>query len=274
MTEHPPADIRPGGGLYNGPVSVAYTFLVLQQMYNDLEIEGYKLGVWSAAYLKHAQDSMSKYPGPTVGRCGIMDDILALLAIGAASSKDTGMVSDLTDYSAEVLDPESENEFLYGRAGYLYLLRLVQASFVDDPNTLQLITDTQDDVVDAILASPRPWKWQGKTYVGAIHGAMGIITQVVLTNPKRYAHKVEADLAVLLTYQHDTGNWPSSIPPERDRLVQVCHGAPGIIVSLLSIKKYFPNLEEKIDKAIAKGRECIKERGLLTKEPCICHGKH
>jgi lantibiotic modifying enzyme len=183
------------------------------------------------------------------------------------------MVGNLCDYSAEVLDPDSENEFLFGRAGYLYLLRLVKASFPDDSDTMQLIADTQDDVIDAILDTPRPWKWNGKTYVGAIHGAIGIITQVVLTDPKKYASKVGADLAVLLTYQYDTGNWPSIIPPERDRLVQVCHGAPGVVISLQSIKQYFPSLEEKIEKAIAKGRDCIKERGLLTKEPCICHGK-
>ena len=247
-------------------------FLVLQQMYNDLEIGDTALGTWSAAYLKQAQDNISIYPGPNVGKCGIMDDILALLAIGAASSKDADMAANLCDYSAEVLDPESENEFLYGRAGFLYLLRLVKASFTDDPKTLQLITDTQDDVIDAILDTPRPWKWHGKTYVGAIHGAIGIITQIVLTDPRKYAQEVEADLAVLLTYQYDSGNWPSSIPPERDRLVQVCHGAPGVVISLLSIKDHFPAVREKIDKAIAKGRECIRERGLLTKEPCICHG--
>lgn len=272
MNEHPPASIRPSGGLFKGPVSVAYTFLILQQMYNDLEIEGQLLGTWSAAYLKQAQDTIGDYPGPKPGKCGITDDILTLLAIGAATSKDVDMVGNLCDYSHEVLDPETDNEFLYGRAGYLYLLRLVKASFIDDDKTLQLITDTQDDVVDAILDSPRPWKWHGKTYVGAIHGAIGIITQVVLTDPKKYASKVEADLAVLLTYQYETGNWPSSIPPEKDRLIQVCHGAPGVVNSLVCIKKFFPNLEEKIGKAITKGRECVKERGLLTKEPCICHG--
>jgi hypothetical protein len=232
---------------------VAYTFLILQQMYNDLEIEGQLLGTWSAAYLKQAQDTIGDYPGPQPGKCGITDDILALLAIGAATSKDIDMVGNLCDYSAEVLDPETDNEFLYGRAGYLYLLRLVKASFIDDSNTLQLITDTQDDIVDAILDTPRPWKWRGKTSVGAIHGAIGIITQVVLTDPKKYASKVEADLAVLLTYQYETGNWPSSIPPEKDRLVQVCHGAPGVVISLLSIKKYFPNLDESSPEPSPKG---------------------
>lgn len=273
MTDHPPAALRPSGGLFKGPISVAYTFLVLQQIYPDLEIVDHKLGTWSAAYLKQAQDNISKYPGPTVGKCGIMDDIMALLAIGAASSKDGDMVRSLIDYSAEVIDPDTENEHLYGRAGYLYLLRLVKASFVDDPATLQLITDTQDDVIDAIMESPRPWKWHGKAYVGAIHGTMGIITQIVLTDPGKYASRLEAELAVCLTYQYESGNFPSSVPPERDRLVQVCHGAPGVVISLLSVKEYFPNLREKIDKAIVKGRECILERGLLTKEPCLCHGK-
>lgn len=189
VNEHPPASIPPTGGLYKGPVSVAYTFLILQQMYNDLEIEGQLLGTWSAAYLKQAQDTIGDYPGPKPGKCGITDDILALLAIGAATSKDVDMVGNLCDYSAEVLDVETDNEFLYGRAGYLYLLRLVKASFIDDPKTLQLITDTQDDVVDAILDTPRPWKWHGKTYVGAIHGAIGIITQVVMTDPKSTPRK-------------------------------------------------------------------------------------
>lgn len=183
------------------------------------------------------------------------------------------MARDLCEYSAEVLDEESEDEWLYGRAGYLYLLRLVKASFAEDAEVSRLITDTQEEVIDTVLASPRPWKWHGKAYVGAVHGAFGIMTQIVLTNPKKYAEKLEMELAVLLTYQYDSGNFPSSIPPERDRLVQFCHGAPGVVISLLSIKEYFPTLKDKIDQAIQKGRECILERGLLTKEPCLCHGK-
>ncbi|KAK8208950.1 hypothetical protein M8818_003913 [Zalaria obscura] len=272
VTQSPPAEVRAGGGLYNGPISIAYLFLVLQQLYSDLLIEGQLLGAWSAAYLAQAQEHIKSFPGPRVGKCGIMDDILSLLAIGAASAKDADMASELCDYSAEVLDPQSENEWLYGRAGYLYFLRLVKASFVDDDKVTRMLDDTASDVIDAILESPRPWKWHGKAYVGAVHGAIGIITQIVLTNPKRYAPQVEAELAVLLSYQYESGNWPNSIPPGKDRLVQVCHGAPGVVICLHSIKHHFPNLRDKIDHAIHKGRECILERGLLTKEPCLCHG--
>lgn len=273
VTQYPPADLSPFGGFFKGPISIAYLFLVLQQLYAELTIEGIPLGTWSAAYIKQAQDHIKEFSGPTVGKCGVMDDILAMIAIGAASSKDADMAAELCDYAAEAVDPESCDEWLYGRAGFLYLLRLVRASFVDEPRTLQLINDTIEDVVDAILDSPRPWKWMGKAYVGAVHGAIGIITQIVLCDPRKYAKELETELAVLLTYQYESGNWPSSIPPEKDRLVQVCHGAPGVVISLLSIRQYFPNLKDRIDKAIAKGRECILERGLLTKEPCLCHGK-
>ncbi|SMQ50210.1 unnamed protein product [Zymoseptoria tritici ST99CH_3D7] len=273
VLEHPPTSIKPGGGLFKGPISVAYLFLVLQQIYSDLLVEDTPLGTWSAAYLHHAQEHIASYAGPSPGKCGITDDILALLAIGAASSKDADMAANLCDYSAEAIDPETENELMFGRAGYLYLLRLVKASFMDDAKTLQLITDTQEDVIDAILDSPRPWKWQGKTYIGAIHGAIGILTQVVLTNPGKYAEKLQAELAVLLTYQYEGGNFPASVPPEKDRLVQVCHGAPGVVCSLISVVEFYDGpLREKIEKAIVKGRECVLERGLLTKEPCVCHG--
>ncbi|KAK4960650.1 hypothetical protein LTR28_005061 [Elasticomyces elasticus] len=272
VEQYPPADTPPGGGLYKGPVSIAYLFLILQTLYSELTIEDIPLGTWSAAYLKQAQDHMKSYPGPTVGRCGVSDDIMALLAIGAASSKDKDMAAELCDYAAEAVDPDSESEWLYGRAGYLYLLRLVRASFVDDRQTLDLIRDTAEDVIEAILESARPWKWHGKAYVGAVHGAIGIITQIVLTEP-RYARDLEAEMAVQLSFQFESGNWPSSIPPGRDRLVQVCHGAPGVIVSLLSIRQYFSSaLQDKIDAAIRKGRACVLERGLLTKEPCLCHG--
>lgn len=274
MTQHPPNEIRAGGGLYYGPTSVAYLFIVLQTLYADLLIEGIQLGTWSAAYLKQAQDHIKSFPGPRVGKCGIADDILALLAIGAASSKDPDMAAELCDYSAEVTDPESENEWLYGRAGYLYYLRLVKASFIDDDKTTRMLNDTQIDVIETMLDSPRPWKWHGKAYVGAVHGTIGIITQIVLTDPERWAPAVEAELAVILSYQYDSGNWPSSIPPGKDRLVQVCHGAPGVVICLNSIKHHFPNLRDKIEHAIRRGRQCIIERGLLTKESCLCHGKH
>lgn len=266
------------GGLYAGAVSVAFLFFVLQRLYPDLVIEGKHMGIWHAEYLKPAEARIrqNEYPGPAFGRCGITDDVLAVLAISAASSKDPELAQSVCNYWEIAVDDETENEMMFGRAGYLYFLRLMKASFMEDPDTLRRIQKTQDEVVDAILDSRRPWKHQNTNYVGAMRGTIGIITQIVLTDPKQYAPEVQVDLATILTYQWPSGNFPREVSHdslEKDHLVQFCHGAPGVVISLLSIRDHFPQLKDKIDKAIAKARECILERGLLTNEACIVHGR-
>ena len=54
-------------------------------------------------------------------------------------------------------------------------------------------------------------------------------------------------------------------------LVQFCHGSPGFVLCLESIQKYFPRLQGKIDRAVTLARKDTWERGLLTKEPSLCH---
>ena len=217
------------------------------------------------------QKYLDKYPGPSSSRCGIGNDVLALLALIAASSSDSKMAAKFCSYVSIVTDPNASHEWLYGQAGYLYLLRLVRSSFLDDQDTMKTINEAANEVIKAILKAQRPWFWHGKAYVGAVHGIIGIITQIVLTDPA-YAPQLEGELQEVLEYQCECGNWPPSLPPGKDRLVQVCHGAPGVVLSLLSIRDYFPNSKKKIDTAIQRGQACIKERGFLTKEPCLCHG--
>lgn len=272
VTEHPPESIPAGGGLFTGPTSVAYLFLALSKLYADLQVEGFSLLSLSAAYLKQAQDHMKEYAVPSPGHCGVADDILCLLAIGAASTEDMELVQELCDYASTASKADASNEWLYGRAGYLYLLRMVRRALAHSAEARDLLDDAADEVIEAMLADARPWKWQGKAYVGAVHGMAGIMTQIVLTAPA-WAGALEPELGALLSYQfEESGNWPASVPPGRDRLVQVCHGAPGVVVSLLALRAHFPRLAPRIDAAVRRARGCVRERGLLTKEPCLCHG--
>ncbi|KAL1843663.1 hypothetical protein VTK73DRAFT_2789, partial [Phialemonium thermophilum] len=94
---------------------------------------------------------------------------------------------------------------------------------------------------------------------------------LVLTTPP-VAPRLEATLARLLDAQLGDGNWPSSEGHPGRHLVQFCHGAPGFVLSLLSLRPYFPALQDRVDAAIKKARECIWEQGLLRKEPSLCHG--
>jgi len=268
ITDYPPHHVPPGGGLYYGPISVAYLFYALHNIYPDLKLDDYPLNTWSAAYIEQAQAHIKEFPPPSPKKCGISNDIMSLLALYAVTAQDPDTVKELCDHAAVMLEDETSNEWLYGRAGYLYLLRLVRGAFAHNKDVTELIEDTADEVIENIMQSPRPWKWHGKAYVGAVHGAIGIITQIVLTDPS-WASKLEAELGALLSYQYESGNFPSSLPPGRDKLVEVCHGAPGVVNSILSIRKYFPGLQDRIDRVVAKlenasGKEACSPRSHVS----------
>lgn len=155
--------------------------------------------------------------------------------------------------------------------------------------------------VSAKVTSEGPdWRWHGKQYLGAVHGSVGILTQIILSSsmiqaaPPRVCWKWLCDI---LDLQSESGNWPSSLGSsvKRDELVQFCHGAPGFVISLLAIRKAIVTMEadpvaeltwevgddlemsvrelcQDIDTVISKARTCIEQRGVLTKEPCLCHG--
>lgn len=116
-------------------------------------------------------------------------------------------------------------------------------------------------------------KWLTKD-IGAVHGRIGVITQVVMSDPSRASDPtILASLDRCLKLQTSEGNWPSSAKSRSSHLVQFCHGAPGIVLSLRAIQEYFsPELHEKIDIACKLAEKCIMEKGLLSKEPCLCHG--
>lgn len=164
VTNYPPESVPPGGGLYYGPVSIAYLFFVLERMYPEMTVKDEGLVVWSTAYLKQAKDNMMAYPGPEKNKCGVSDDIMAMLAIDAASTRDIDLVKELCDFADVTTELDACNEWLYGRAGYLYLLRFIKLCFADDPKVKEMIDDTADEVIDEIMESTRPWKWHAKAY--------------------------------------------------------------------------------------------------------------
>jgi hypothetical protein len=74
------------------------------------------------------------------------------------------------------------------------------------PNFAIEINPVITSLVDEIL-SQRDWVWSGREYLGPVHGDIGIVTQVVLSDPS-YAPKLESKLLSLLMLQDDEGNWP------------------------------------------------------------------
>ncbi|MCO5562494.1 hypothetical protein L7F22_016121 [Adiantum nelumboides] len=69
---------------------------------------------------------------------------------------------------------------------------------------------------------------------------------------------------------HKTGNYPSSEGNTKDRLVQWCHGAAGIGLTMCKAAEVFPTVGEFKDAAVDAG-EVVWRRGLLRKAG-LCHG--
>ncbi|KAF8335909.1 uncharacterized protein EI90DRAFT_274354 [Cantharellus anzutake] len=279
IRKYPPSKVSPFGGLYYGAASVSYLFHSLSFHYPDLIIAEKDLEYWQKAYLHLLQKYTQEFHNPRPSHCGVGDDKLTLLALEAATTTNENSLKDLCNWARTIIEDEkhnskqASNEWLYGRAGYLYLLRLAASGFKENASITDLVNQAASVVIETILAAPRPWTWHGSSYIGGVHGTIGIIVQIVLTNPS-YADRVRDDLKQVLDLQNSlNGNWPSSLESENnDRLVQFCHGATGVVHSLIRLRPYFPDLQERIDAAIETGRQCIWERGILTKEPCLCHG--
>ncbi|KAI0164924.1 hypothetical protein GGR57DRAFT_451097 [Xylariaceae sp. FL1272] len=260
-------------GFYTGPTSIALLFYKLSHVYPDLELGHQALNGWAEQYLQLG--ARLKSPPPDPSHCGIGNETLAHLALSAVMNEEPALIRQLCSYASIINSPTvgGSNEWLYGRAGYLYLLRLCQTIVPDnsDPDTTTILHTTISSTVDRILSAPRPWTWHGKEYLGAVHGRVGIITQILLSKPS-IAPRLAPMLSDLLKFQFPSGNFPSSLPPGSDKLVQLCHGGPGFVISLRTLLPLLLEMTDIINRSISNAQSDIWQRGLLTKEPCLCHG--
>ncbi|OIW33541.1 hypothetical protein CONLIGDRAFT_182004 [Coniochaeta ligniaria NRRL 30616] len=264
---YPPLDDYHGSrlqGLWSGPTAIAYLFLQVSAAHPTLQISGHHALTWAKSYIEGSRGSLD----PSSKLCGIGDEKLCYHAVAASITKAPAHVQELVSSIPQSVQEDYPDELLFGRAGTLYLLRMVRHWV---PDSSPLVDDAIAQVSQQIMERGPDWTWRGKRYLGAVHGDIGIVTQLVLSTPA-LAPKLETKLDGLLGMQLADGNWPSSVGHTAAELVQFCHGATGFVHSLLSLRQYFPSLQEKIDTAVRRGRECIWTSGLLRKEPSLCHG--
>ena len=258
-------------GFFQGPTSIAYLFYKLSLTYPSLDFKGQSLLDWAQAYLALSTFGLKQPIDPD--HCGIANETLASLALNAVISEDSSLAKKLCSYVSILTDDEEpgSNEWLYGRAGYLYFLRLVRIAFQGQPSTGAIIDNTIELVVGRILRSPQPWTWYGDAYLGAAHGTIGIIAQIVLSVSLKKP-ELESLTDQFLDLQLESGNFQSALGSTSDELVQFCHGGPGFVLALASIQSKSPPTKKQINGAISAARSDTWRRGLLTKTPCLCHG--
>ena len=118
------------------------------------------------------------------------------------------------------------------------------------------------------------YEWHGKEYYGAAHGTIGILHQLLQSPPSIVAPCLPIIVATtehLLSIRFkESGNLPSSASSDDDRLVQWCHGAPGL--SLLCSRLHAVTGEGRWLQAAIDASEVVWSRGLLKKGVGLCHG--
>ena len=266
-------------GFYSGPTSISYLFYRLSLIYPDAEFKQQSFRDWAEDYLKLGIHVQQKAPDPS--HCGIANELLASLTLRSIMGNNLDLARQVCAFEEVINNADKgSNEWLYGRAGYLYLLRLCRSHFEGQPDShsvIELLTQTIERTIRRILEVPLPWTWHGKEYLGAAHGYIGIITQIVLSRNQNHTRGLVDIMDRVLALQFPSGNFPSSVKEgyteHDDRLVQFCHGGPGFVMSLSSTAEYFPtDIKVRMRDAIEKARADIWNRGLLTKPPCLCHG--
>ncbi|KAL0301531.1 UNVERIFIED_CONTAM: LanC-like protein GCL2 [Sesamum radiatum] len=172
--------------------------------------------------------------------------------------------------------------FICGRAG-VCALGAVVAKYIGDDNLLQhyLAQFKEGAIVREVITNGRKlgeaggsslmFEWYGERYWGAAHGLAGIshvLMEFELTSDER--EDVKGTLRYMMRNRFPSGNYPASEEDKkRDVLVQWCHGAPGIALTLIKAAEVFGDkefLEAAMDAA-----EVVWNRGLL-KRVGICHG--
>ncbi|XP_028397878.1 lanC-like protein 2 [Dendronephthya gigantea] len=182
-----------------------------------------------------------------------------------------------------VSDRTLPDEMLYGRAGYLYSLLFVQTHLGKEVISSAIVEQVVSAILKSGLAlsrkeksrSPLKYAWHGKHYVGAAHGMVGILYMLLQVYPsspvvQQHTTEIKNTIEYLLSKQFSSGNFPSSLENDSDRLIHWCHGAPGAVYLMLKAYQLFKD-KRYLDTAILCG-DVVWKRGLLRKGYGICHG--
>lgn len=262
-------------GLFRGPTSIAYLFLNLTKTHPSLLIANETPKYWCLAYLDCGQDFIPLEPAEWDKRpqdIGIANEYLNSRCVKAAITQDATLAESVIQKIKETDVVKEQNEHLRGRAGALSIFRFLKHWL---PETTSTADPVITSLIETMLENDKPWTFGNVRYLGAVHGDIGNFTQILLSDPS-YAPKLEKRLRGLLDMQLPSGGWPIAEPSEGKRvwdLIHFCHGAPGFVLSLISIRHlYSDEMKEKIDRAIQRGRKLIWEKGILNKHPCLCHG--
>ncbi|KAJ3023530.1 hypothetical protein HKX48_002693 [Thoreauomyces humboldtii] len=282
-------------GLYSGPTSIAWGLFLIAQRWPDA-VEGKSLIEWSKEYLSTSRNVDAESTGGfgrvaiTPKVCGIFSELaVRLMAQAVIEDDDAAAVEILSRVPDICVDSEGfQDEWCFGRAGFLYILRVLAHHL---PAHREACQAAQKDVVEAMFrrvpgSESGGWRFYGKLYLGMGHGWMGNLTQMLLSDPTpARAAQLRNAFADCIAEQQPDGGWKCMVndaehantEAQKREILSMGHGAPSMLLGLLSVRPIYlaagdDEFVAKIDAAVSRSQDVIWRTGLLTKESCLLHG--
>jgi hypothetical protein len=276
--ERPPT--RSPIGLYVGAAGVIYALHALAQR-----------GIVSLRrdWQAPAISLIESYPhDPLVGRRhpGLLLGESGVAFVAHALRPSPQLIERLLRCIAENFDA-AEDELMWGAPGTLALARQL-FDRTGDVRLQEMFRAGASRLLARLLEVPdagcRLWLqdlYGAKSYLlGAVHGFVGNVAGLAcgldwLAREERETLIAQVPRTLAATAERADGvcGWPQSVvlhrPKRVARLVQICHGAPGVVCALRDVPV---GVSSTLERLLVEAGELTWRAGPLRKGPGLCHG--
>jgi len=189
---------------------------------------------------------------------------VGIYTLQAVINRDRFAVQKVIEAEQLAYGRKAEDELLYGNAGYLYCLLVIQKYWPGSP-FVQIINEAIRRVVEALIKSGNQngelhysFPRGASRYLGGAHGTIGIIHIILQARSiigSSYDQLLISSINAVCNLQFESGNFPVIEGRNEDKLVHFCHGAAGAVPMLCLAYDIFKN-PQYLDRAIRAGN-CI-----------------
>jgi len=201
-------------------------------------------------------------------------------------------INKVVDFIPRLLKNNSELDVISGVSGCILGLYSAR-DFIDDSRLKLLLNDCVANLLDRYpnpVENPAVEYYCGsKPLLGFSHGISGFVYSLVLANKVLRYNKIDRWISQALNYErscysYNKRNWPDyrkplhvlhrlniTDQPDQRFTTAWCHGAPGIALSRIGMKKHGYDdcqLSNEIHMAI----KTTIDQGFASENHCLCHG--
>eukprot|EP01067_Filipodium_phascolosomae_P009120 Filipodium_phascolosomae@DN8045_c0_g1_i2.p1 len=303
----PPNEFHDDTSLYTGSAGIAYMFIRKSTCCENDRASSLKIAEDYLSCAKKNRRSSEKHTTSLMG--GTVGELLCETLLEVEKCRLSPKTADwrvpqkvaenYLKHTTQAVQDNDSDEWLYGRAGYLYGALLLKRLFqnergvrLDPKEDVRLIVKTMmrsghslseylNKYHEGLEYPSLMYQWHKTFYFGAAHGLVGIYYMLLEAN-ESYPGILRVDevaeihncIDMIRKQKRSNGNYPSAVGESNDHLLHFCHGGPGMLLLLLrhlALTKQKDVAASLMNEALAVG-DLIWKYGLLKKGLGICHG--